>query len=112
MLKQLSRARLIWLIAIVLVVAFVIYRCSAGGEDAPEYQTALVEKSNVVSRVSTSGSLQAVVTVDVGSQVSGMRLEKVVAASAPYIPALIGVVILMIIFPQMVTWLPYYVYPK
>ena len=41
-----------------------------------------------------------------------MRLEKVVAASAPYIPALIGVVILMIIFPQMVTWLPYYVYPK
>ena len=48
----------------------------------------------------------------VGSQVSGMRLEKVVAASAPYIPALICVVILMIIFPQMVTWLPYYVYPK
>ena len=78
MLKQLSRARLIWLIAIVLVVAFVIYRCSAGGEDTPEYQTALVEKSNVVSRVSTSGSLQAVVTVDVGSQVSG-RIQELYA---------------------------------
>ena len=45
MLKQLSRARLIWLIAIVLVVAFVIYRCSAGGEDTPDYQTTVVEKS-------------------------------------------------------------------
>jgi tripartite ATP-independent transporter DctM subunit len=48
----------------------------------------------------------------VGSQVSGQRLEKVVAAASPYIPALIGVVVLMIYFPQMVTWLPYYVYPK
>ena len=71
LLKQLTRARLVWLIAIVLVLLFVLYRCTAGGEDAPEYQTSLVEKTNVVSRVSTSGSLQAVVTVDVGSQVSG-----------------------------------------
>ena len=71
MLKQLTRARLLWLIAIVLVLLFVIYRCSPGGDAAPEYQTAAVEKTNVVSRVSTSGSLQAVVTVDVGSQVSG-----------------------------------------
>jgi HlyD family secretion protein len=71
LLKQLTRARLLWLIAIVLVLLFVLYRCTAGGEDAPDYQTSLVEKTNVVSRVSTSGSLQAVVTVDVGSQVSG-----------------------------------------
>lgn len=48
----------------------------------------------------------------VGSQVSGLRLEKVVVAAAPYIPALIAVVVLMIYFPQLVTWLPYYVYPK
>jgi HlyD family secretion protein len=71
LLKQLTRPRLIALIAFVLVVAFVLYRCTAGGDDAPEYQTAVAEKTNVVSRVSTSGSLQAVVTVDVGSQVSG-----------------------------------------
>ncbi len=32
--------------------------------------------------------------------------------AAPYIPWLIGVVLLMIFFPQIVTWLPYYVYPK
>ena len=78
MLKQLTRARLAWLIAIVLILLFVLYRCTAGGEDAPEYQTQVVEKTNVVSRVSTSGSLQAVVTVDVGSQVSG-RIQELYA---------------------------------
>lgn len=48
----------------------------------------------------------------VGSQVSGMRLERVVVAAAPYIPALLGVVVLIILFPQLVTWLPYFIYPK
>jgi HlyD family secretion protein len=71
LLKQLTRARLLWLIAIVLVALFVLYRCTSGDGDAPEYQTTVAETTNVVSRVSTSGSLQAVVTVDVGSQVSG-----------------------------------------
>jgi HlyD family secretion protein len=69
--KQLSRGRLIGLIAIVLLVVYLLYRFLAGGDAAPEYQTVTVERSNVISRVSTSGSLQAVVTVDVGSQVSG-----------------------------------------
>jgi HlyD family secretion protein len=69
--KQLSRARLIWLVAIALVVLIIVYRIVTGGDRTPEYQTAIAERSNVVSRVSTSGSLQAVVTVDVGSQVSG-----------------------------------------
>ncbi|HEU4591438.1 MAG TPA: efflux RND transporter periplasmic adaptor subunit [Steroidobacteraceae bacterium] len=75
MLKQLTRSRLAGLIALALIILFVLYRCTAGGDDSPEYQTAVVEKTNVVSRVSTSGSLQAVVTVDVGSQVSGRILE-------------------------------------
>lgn len=48
----------------------------------------------------------------VGSQVSGMRLERVVVAVAPYMPSLICVVVLMIFFPQIVTWLPYLLYPK
>jgi HlyD family secretion protein len=71
LLKQLSRARLIWLALIVLLAAFLLYRFTAGGADVPEYQTTTAERGNVVSRVSTSGSLQAVVTVEVGSQVSG-----------------------------------------
>jgi HlyD family secretion protein len=75
LLKPLTRPRLIGVIALVLAISFVLYRCSAGGDDAPEYQTSTAEKSRVVSRVSTSGSLQAVVTVDVGSQVSGRVQE-------------------------------------
>jgi HlyD family secretion protein len=75
LLKQLTRPRVIGLIALLLVVLFVLYRCTKGGDDAPEYQTAVAEKTSVVSRVSTSGSLQALVTVDVGSQVSGRILE-------------------------------------
>ena len=78
LLKQLTRARLLWLIAIVVILLFFVYRCTSGGEGAPDYQTSVVEKSNVVSRVSTSGSLQAVVTVDVGSQVSG-RIQELYA---------------------------------
>ena len=78
MLKQLSRARLVWLVAIVLVVLFFLYRCTAGRDAAPEYQTVVAEVGSVVSRVSTSGSLQAVVTVEVGSQVSG-RIQELFA---------------------------------
>src|SRR5688572_28244740 len=78
LLKQLTRARLVWLIAIGLVVLFFVYRCTSGGDDAPEYTTTAVQTENVVSRVSTSGSLQAVVTVDVGSQVSG-RIQELYA---------------------------------
>jgi HlyD family secretion protein len=78
LLKQLSRARLIWLVAIVFVLLFFLYRCTAGRDAAPDYQTVTAEVGNVVSRVSTSGSLQAVVTVEVGSQVSG-RIQELFA---------------------------------
>jgi len=78
LLKQLSRPRLIGLALIVLLAAFFLYKCTAGGSDAPEYQMSVVERGNVVSKVSTSGSLQAVVTVDVGSQVSG-RIQELFA---------------------------------
>jgi HlyD family secretion protein len=78
LLKQLSRARLLWLVAIVLLVLFFLYRCTAGRDAAPDYQTVTAEVGSVVSRVSTSGSLQAVVTVEVGSQVSG-RIQELFA---------------------------------
>ena len=78
MLKQLSPARLIGLVAIVLVALFFLYQCTTGGGDAPEYQTVTAERGSVVARVSTSGSLQAVVTVEVGSQVSG-RIQELFA---------------------------------
>jgi len=78
LLKQLSRPRLIGLALIVLLATFFLYKCTAGGSDAPEYQTIVAERGNVISKVSTSGSLQAVVTVDVGSQVSG-RIQELFA---------------------------------
>ena len=78
MLKQLTRAKLLWLVASVILIAFVLYRCTGGDDAAPEYQTTVAEKGDVVARVSTSGSLQAVVTVDVGSQVSG-RIQELYA---------------------------------
>jgi len=78
LLKQLTRGRLVGLIAIVLVVLFVAYRCSSGNDDTPDYQTYNVEKTNVIAKVSTTGTMQAVVTVDVGTQVSG-RIQELYA---------------------------------
>lgn len=46
----------------------------------------------------------------VGSQVSGMPLERVVMAVLPFLAPLALVLILMIVFPAIVTWLPVLVY--
>jgi len=61
-----------WLILVTLAVAAgVLWRCAAGSKPAVEYETAAIDRGDVVARVSTSGSLSATVTVEVGSQVSG-----------------------------------------
>jgi HlyD family secretion protein len=61
-----------WLILGTLVVlGGVLWRCSAGSKPAVQYETASIDRGEVVARVSTSGSLSATVTVEVGSQVSG-----------------------------------------
>jgi HlyD family secretion protein len=65
------RRKLTWAIVLALLVALVLWRCSKGDEAAPKYLTEAVARGDVVSRVSASGSLSAVVTVEVGSQVSG-----------------------------------------
>jgi HlyD family secretion protein len=46
-----------------------------GRDDAVSYRTASVERGPIISAVSTSGTLNAVVTVQVGSQVSGQIRE-------------------------------------
>jgi tripartite ATP-independent transporter DctM subunit len=48
----------------------------------------------------------------VGSQISGMRLERVVTATAPFIVPLVLTLLLMILFPAIVTWVPNLVYGK
>lgn len=57
------------------MLAFVLFACG-GGSDEVRYETAEVDKGDVVSKVTASGTLSALVTVQVGSQVSG-RLEEI-----------------------------------
>ncbi len=45
--------------------------CKPPGGGAPKYETAPLSRGNIVQHVTASGSLSAVVSVDVGSQVSG-----------------------------------------
>lgn len=65
------RPRTLVALGIVLLVVLLLYRCTAGRVAPPPYETAAVDRGDVVARVSASGSLSAVVTVEVGSQVSG-----------------------------------------
>ncbi len=68
-----------WLsIGVTLLAAILLYRCTLAREKPPAYETAVVDRGDVVARVSASGSLSAVVTVEVGSQISG-RIQSLYA---------------------------------
>ena len=60
------------LLALAVTVA---YRFDGGQEGAQAYRTAKVERGSLVSAVSTTGTLNAVTTVLVGSQLSGQIKE-------------------------------------
>ncbi len=74
----LLRRKAFWIVVIGLLLAVVLWRCSSGGKAAPAYVTEPLARGDIVSRVSASGSLSAVVTVEVGSQVSG-RIQSLFA---------------------------------
>lgn len=59
----------------IALAAVAVIALSGGGEDAPIYRTAKVERGSVVKSVTASGKLNAVVTVKVGSQISGRVSE-------------------------------------
>ncbi len=63
------------LLLIVAVAAFYFWQQR---EVAPQYRTALIEKGRVVASVAASGTLNPVVSVQVGSQVSGQLKEVLV----------------------------------
>ena len=69
--RAILQRKLLWAIVLGLVAALVLWRCTRSDEAAPKYVTDAVARGDVISRVSASGSLSAVVTVEVGSQVSG-----------------------------------------
>jgi HlyD family secretion protein len=70
--------RVAWISAgVILAVAGLAYghsRARAG--NAVRFETATVDRGRIVSRVTASGTLSAIVTVQVGSQVSG-RLQRI-----------------------------------
>jgi HlyD family secretion protein len=75
------RRRPLWLALIALIVvaaAFGAWRWTTGSGRGPEYRTAKVERGNIVATVSASGTLAAVTTVQVGSQISGQIKELLV----------------------------------
>lgn len=73
------RKRWFWLLLIVIVVASLIgYRTFAQSAGAPEFRTVAIERGDITAAVSATGTLSPVVSVQVGSQVSG-QLKEVLA---------------------------------
>jgi HlyD family secretion protein len=63
-----------WIVAAVLVLAaggFWFWRSQRAGRDQPSYRTEAVQRGNISVQVTATGTVQAVTTVLVGSQVSG-----------------------------------------
>jgi HlyD family secretion protein len=66
---------LVALVAIVAIVAFFVMKPKGGVEP---YRTQAVSRGAITKSVSSSGTLQALITVDVGSQISGQLKEVLV----------------------------------
>ena len=82
-------------IALAAVVAFAGYMYFTNDNGVPPYRTAKVEKGEIVDAITATGKINAVITVSVGSQVSGtiqqifvdfnsrVRKGQVIALSTP-----------------------------
>jgi HlyD family secretion protein len=66
-----KKTRLIMALGVVMVVAFAGFAFWSNRASAAEYMTAKVERGNLRNTVTATGTLQAVTTVQVGSQASG-----------------------------------------
>jgi HlyD family secretion protein len=74
-----SRSKTLFTIAAMLCIAAIwFFFIRDGHDDAVSFRTAAVERGPITGAVSTSGTLNAVVTVQVGSQVSG-QVRKLMA---------------------------------
>jgi HlyD family secretion protein len=75
------KKRIAWIVGVVLLVALAVgywrYRVSNRPPDVT-FKTAPVERRKITGRVTASGTLSAIVTVQVGTQVSG-RVQKLFA---------------------------------
>jgi HlyD family secretion protein len=66
-----NRIRLVIALGVVAIVAFAGFAFWSNRASAAEYMTAKVERGNLRNTVTATGTLQAVTTVQVGSQASG-----------------------------------------
>ena len=65
------RRRSVQLIALAIVIALVLWRCVGTKAPAQSFATTAATRGDLVAKVTATGTLSAVVTVEVGSQVSG-----------------------------------------
>ena len=69
----------IWLVLLLtLIVAGAGYLFWSKKSDVPQYRTATIEKGRLIASVAATGTLQPVVSIQVGSQVSGQLKEVLV----------------------------------
>lgn len=68
----------LWLAVAVVAAALLVWRWSSGDAEQPEYQTAVIDRGDISAQVTATGTLSALVTVEVGSQVSG-RVQALMA---------------------------------
>lgn len=73
-----GRKAIVGVAALLLVLAAVWFFLLRGGADTDAYRTEAVRPGEIVSSVSASGTLEALVTVEVGSQLSGQVTQVLV----------------------------------
>ena len=73
--RRLGRLMIAGLVLVLGAGAAWAYFGAGNGEEAPQYRLVQVQRGSIVSSVTASGSLQALVTVQVGSQLSGQIKE-------------------------------------
>jgi HlyD family secretion protein len=66
------KKRVVWGVVLVVLGGVVFLAFRGRGNSAPKYRTAKVDRGDVTQTVTATGSLSAVTTVKVGSQVSGI----------------------------------------
>ncbi len=73
--NQFRRRGIYALAAVIIVVAVLVFAVGGNGDGDVDYRFGSADRGDIVSSIATSGSLSAVVTVDVGTQVSGQVAE-------------------------------------
>ncbi|TAK90741.1 MAG: efflux RND transporter periplasmic adaptor subunit [Burkholderiaceae bacterium] len=75
--------KIFWFFGLVLAVAATLYWIRHAGAADVQYRSATIEQGNLAAVVSASGTLNPVVSVSVGSQVSGQLKEVLVDFNTP-----------------------------